>query len=660
MIGSSAVSTEPGTIEPRPDRDAVARCSGAGALLLAAVWCGLASGLLEVGVTILRKQYGATNRFYWTTRHFVWLVPLIDLAILVGLAAVLGIVARLGRRWGQEWTFRAVGGLALLPPLLAGFPGIYASAGLLLTTGIAWRLTPVLSRRPAAVRRLVRVGLPLLAAAVLALGASLASLDRLEARREWTSPLPSPGSPNVLLIILDTVAADHLDLHGYPRPTSRTLTELARRSIWFREARAASSWTLLSHASMFTGRWPHELSAGWLTPLDGAHPTVAERLRSHGYATAGFVGNLQYCGWDSGLARGFTTYRDYPFLRLADLRASVLIDRLTTGALAIQYYAEKFTFFDKIGAAVRPFWQRFLYDQKRAEVVHHEFLEWLDHDRDPNRPFFGFLNLFDAHSPYELRPAGIHRFGARPRNQHEEDLLTQWLDEFLRAPSDRLVPPIRDRYDDCVADLEEQLGWLIDQLDRRGVLEQTWIIITSDHGESFGEHPGVFFHGGSLYRTELHVPLLIVPPGHRFSPRVVNEPVSLRNLAATIVDIAGPGASSPPLPGVSMARAVNNPEGEAPAPGPVLSEVIPNRRSDEAPSEWLRKTRWPSAALTEGDWTYIRSGKAAREELYRIREDPGERQNLASDPILPPVLLRLRAELDRLSNGALTPDHFPP
>ena len=73
----------------------------------------------------------------------------------------------------------------------------------------------------------------------------------------------------------------------------------------------------------------------------------------------------------------------------------------------------------------------------------------------------------------------------------------------------------RDAYDDCVADLDEQLGRLIDELDRRAVLDRTWVILAADHGESFGEHAGVFCHGTSLYQTELHVPLVIIPPGGR-------------------------------------------------------------------------------------------------------------------------------------------------
>ena len=123
--------------------------------------------------------------------------------------------------------------------------------------------------------------------------------------------MPPPDAPNVLLIVLDTVRADHLSLYGYRRPTSPTLERLARRGVRFDEARATAPWTLPSHASLFTGRWPHELGVKWLTPWRGNDPTLAEYLGSRGYATAGFVANTLYCSYDSGLGRGFTRYDDY-------------------------------------------------------------------------------------------------------------------------------------------------------------------------------------------------------------------------------------------------------------------------------------------------------------------------------------------------------------
>ena len=111
-------------------------------------------------------------------------------------------------------------------------------------------------------------------------------------------------------------------------------------------------------------------------------------------------------------------------------------------------------------------------------------------------------------------------------------------------------------YDDCTADLDEQLGRLVDELDRRGVLERTWLIVTSDHGESFGEQGGVFGHGTSLYQPQLHVPLVIVPPaGSRPFRPVVPETVSLRDLPATVVDVLGLGARAIPRSIVGAALA---------------------------------------------------------------------------------------------------------
>ena len=114
---------------------------------------------------------------------------------------------------------------------------------------------------------------------------------------------------------MDTVAAEHLSLNGYARPTSHTLVELAARGIRFDSARSTCSWTLPSHASMFTGKWFHEVSTGWLTPLDGTYPTLAEFLENHGYATSAFTANYTYCARDSGLARGFTHFEGPLFSR---------------------------------------------------------------------------------------------------------------------------------------------------------------------------------------------------------------------------------------------------------------------------------------------------------------------------------------------------------
>lgn len=242
-------------------------------------------------------------------------------------------------------------------------------------------------------------------------------------------------------------------------------------------------------------------------------------------------------------------------------------------------------------------------------------------------------------------------------------MLRDWLQLAQRGPSRPQINFARDSYDDCVADLDEQLGRLIDELERRSILERTWVIITGDHGESFGEHPGVFWHGTSLYRSQLRVPLVIIPPAGGPSPRVVAETASLRDLALTIVDILGLQADSR-FPGEPLTRFWKSPSEatvrQATASDPALSEVVPLGSFDPDPSQWLKQPRWPWAALTDGDWTYIRREGDGREELFNTRADGREQQNLAGKPAAQSTLERMRGALERLTAGPLTPQRFNP
>ena len=180
---------------------------------------------------------------------------------------------------------------------------------------------------------------------------------------------------------------------------------------------------------------------------------------------------------------------------------------------------------------------------------------------------------------------------------------------------------------------------------RRGVLERTWLIIASDHGESFGEHTGVFCHGTSLYQTELHVPLLIIPPGGSATKQVVKETVSLRDLAATIVDVLGQEAGSP-FPGHSLARFWDGTSTDGTAPARILRSRAgrggPGRPAAIAMPAGLPKKTWPLGALNEGEWSYIRREGDLREELFHLREDAREQRNLAGDPAARPTLERMR------------------
>jgi arylsulfatase A-like enzyme len=631
-------------------------------LCFLAAWFGLAAGLLEVSTILLRKRVIDPDHLYRMSRHFVWLIPVSNLSLFLALALLSTGIVLLWPRRGRWVIVRLFCALAILPALLVAFPRIHAAASMVLALGLAARLAPVLERRLHGFRWFMRVTFPVGITVVLVLGGSIWFNERSKMSHELSRPLPAGGSPNVLLIVLDTVAASHLGLHGYSRATSMTLDELADRGIQFDSARASSSWTLPSHASMFTGRPLHELSVGWLTPLDGTKKTLAEFLGERGYATAGFVANTFYCATDSGLARGFVHYDDFIFPELTFLKTAVLVQRALEVFQASAYFAEDWLRWAAVFPYVERLWQALDTDRKDAPEIGRELLGWLSERAQPERPFFAFLNYYDAHHPYQLPTGRLHRFGIEPTDDYQRILIQQWgtIDKTTVSPAG--VAFAVDAYDDCIADLDEQLGTLIDELDRRGVLGKTWLVITSDHGESFGEHPGIFSHGLSLYETELHVPLLIIPPGGTRAKEIVKESVSLSDLAMTVVEFTGQQSESP-FPGVSLSRFWKT--HKPPTPGrsllasPPLAEVVPNDPHQR--DYWgLPRQLSPLASVKQGEWSYIRRQADGQEELFRLPDDPKEQRNLASDPSAQDTLARMRADLDHVTAGPLSPERFKP
>ena len=265
-------------------------------------------------------------------------------------------------------------------------------------------------------------------------------------RRAAASRLRCPPevrtAPNVLLVVLDTVRADHLSLYGYGRETSPNLSRLARRGVTFEQARSTAPWTLPSHASMMTGRWPHELSTGINGPLDETHRTLAESLAAQGYATAGFVANATYCGIETGLGRGFAHFEDHE-LSLADV--------LWTSALGQRVILQA-TFPPERRARGNPN----DYHRKDAASIRRDMLAWVL--RQGDRPFFAFLNLYDAHDPY-IPPADFQRrFSSGAGSAADMAILERWFISDKKKLTSREIQFVLDAYDDGIAYLDEQLG----------------------------------------------------------------------------------------------------------------------------------------------------------------------------------------------------------
>jgi arylsulfatase A-like enzyme len=618
-------------------------------VLMLAVWCGLAAGLLEVGTRILCRLINPTNRLYQVSRHFVWLSPLTYLLLFLGLGLFLAAATRLWPRRGGWLSPRLIVGSAFVPAFMVAGPQIYTEAWMILGLGIASRLVPLVERPAIGPRRWLLLSFPGLVGAVLVAAGIVFGGDRLKARREAERPFPPADSPNVLLIVLDTVRADHLSLYGYHRATTPRLEQLAKRGIRFDRVRATAPWTLASHASMFTGRWPHEIGAEWLTPLPGKFPTLAEYLGSHGYATAGFAANTLFCSYDTGIDRGFTHYEDYVLGPTDAARTAFAVD---VAFKSLFHLAGKYgRSFD--AGPLRPLQEYLLgwilaRDRISAESMNRKFVDWLTRRRETGRPFFAFLNYFDAHSPYVLPMNAAQPFGLRARTMADAEVLDGWGDVNKLELHPHFRTLARDAYDNCLAYLDEQLGELFDELQRRGELDRTLVIVTSDHGEGLGEHD-LFDHGESLYRSEIGVPLLIVAPARDRSQGVVSETVSLRNLPATIVDLIGLSAESP-FPGRSLANLWRS---SSPDRGPVVIDGVISELTGPNPSNPNQgrspAKRGPLISLAEGEFVYIRNGGDGAEELFNERDDPRELSNRAGVEAMQPVLKHFRDRLDQLN-----------
>lgn len=571
----------------------------------------MGTGVLEIGVLGVLKagrllpapapgaptDHVLRHGFLWLSPHVVWITPLALAVVLSVLGLALAAAGSLRQRGLRAEVVLGAMLLVSFAELLTVYPGLHGIAVAVLATGAAAQATRVVRGRWQGWQRAVRRAAGPLAAAVtivaMGMGAWTWGSERF---RLSQLPAAAAGAPNVLFIIWDTVRAGNLSLYGYDRRTTPRLEALARRAVVFDRAHATAPWTLPSHVSAFTGLWPYEFTANWLRPYEGEETTLAERLARAGYATAGFVANLLYMGRESGLRRGFAHYEDYRLTPTEFVVSTALGRRLGNAG----WVRRLLGFHDVI-------------NREPGADVTDSFLAWLDARGD--RPFFAFLNYLDAHEPYMPPPPYDERFGPATLRHHERNV--HQLRAAVRLDREQMSPAEAqaqtDAYDGAIAYLDDQLGRILDELERRGLDENTVVIVASDHGEQFGEH-GLFAHGNSLYLPLLDVPLVVafgdrVPGGTR-----VPTPVSLRDLPATVLDLLGVRDGT--VPGASLVRFWN---GGAPAEEVAASPVF---------AEFTDIKGTPTAkSILVGRYHYI-WGERLAELLYDVVSDPGEQHNL--------------------------------
>ncbi len=571
-----------------------------------AAWAGILTGLGEA--TLFGVRRFLLGRLVFLPTDVVWMAPLADLGTFLVLGLIIALAARASRgRIGLPFALGCYTALGVFTLTLQYGP-LARVAAVLLAVGAGVQAARLARRWPAILRRVVSATLIPLGGLVLLLAGGL-EVQRQATVRRHSREAVATGAPNVLLIILDTVRALDLSAYGYERATTPTLERFARDGVLFRRAISPAPWTLPAHASIFTGHWPHELSTGWLSPLDATFPTLAETLGRHGWVTVGFAANTQYASRQTGLARGFGYYRDYPVTP-----AQVLLSSAFNRFILHSRYRERSML------------------RVHAADINSAFLRWLARSRG-GRPFFAFLNYMDAHDPYQPAAPFAGRFSgpedlARIHALEEDTPGREWSPAVIHAA--------RAAYDESILALDARLGELFEALRQRGILDSTVVVVTSDHGEEFGEH-GVFFHGNSLYRASVEVPLLIRWPRSIPAGRVVDQPVSTRDIAATLADLTGLGDA--PFPGRSLARLWNHLGPDA-GQDTLVSEV-----------DWAPRLP-PNTPVSRGDmravvldgWRLIRDGKGGL-ELYDFDHDTAEMNNLADTAEGKAEMARLEAVL---------------
>ncbi len=367
----------------------------------------------------------------------------------------------------------------------------------------------------------------------------------------------APRVPDSLVLVsLDTVRSDRLGSYGSRRGVTPRLDALASEAIRFADVTVQTPLTAPSHASILTGLLPprHGVRDNERFALRAEARTLAETLRAGGYRTGAFVAAFPLRA-SLGFGRGFDVYDD---------------EFLKQGRQA----------------------------ERRADAVLERALPFVLENAAAGRPFFAFVHLFDAHSPYA-------------------------------APEPFSVRHAGDPYDGEIAYLDDQLGRFLDRLRAARVLERALVSILADHGEALGEH-GENTHGALLYEPTLRVPWLVRLPGGRLAGRSVPQPVRAVDVAPTLLGWLGvraPGA----LDGVDLSRGVER-------------DAVPGDLPGYAESLYLH------LLLGWGELRSLRRGAlklidAPRVELYDLARDPGEAEDLTLREAAraAPLLAELRA-----------------
>jgi len=426
-------------------------------------------------------------------------------------------------------------------------------------------------------------------------------------------PPSEPGPPNVVLITVESLRADHVGAYGYERDTTPALDTLAGEGIVFERAYAVTSWTLPAHASIFTGLYPaaHRVVA-YNHRLDDSHATLAELLREAGYQTAAFVSG-PFLQTQHNLSQGFEVY---------DQSAS------NPGGNQAAHS-------DVTNAEVERLVERFLTE-----------------GRDSERPLFLFVYLWDPH--YDYIPPAPWDSAFVPPFAEPIDLEGYEVRDVVtgETPAEQLAYVI-SQYDGEIAATDALLGRLFARLRETVSWGDTLVVVTSDHGEEFFEH-GTKGHRNNLYEESLWIPMIVKPPG-RSAPIRDSRLVSQIDLFPTILEAAGI-APAPHHHGRSLLAPADA------SPRPLFFELKTEWvAQDPATGEQgILSDLW--LAVRDGDHKLVLERNEDRVELFDLASDPAEQTPLGPGfrPRISELDRRLKEHLEAMEADGARWERSPP
>jgi arylsulfatase A-like enzyme len=426
------------------------------------------------------------------------------------------------------------------------------------------------------------------------------------------------GRPNIILITLDTTRADHFSCYGYGAKTTPFLDSLAKQGVLFRNAYTTATWTLPAHGSLFTGQMPSVLGIGFKNFfLAPGTNTLAEIFKQHGYTTGGFIGG--------------------PFL--------VSAFRINQG---FDYYNEnldnhsklkRFSLFRTISHLLKKqIWET--NGQRNGAEINSElfpYLEWAQ----SHKPFFLFVNYFDAHDPYDppqkyrdiLYPGKIRWKKGNLRSLFMDKKRGVALFSDGKALEESDFQQLRYLYDAEIRYLDDQIASLWNKLKELGLLNDTIVVFISDHGETLGEH-GFLDHGHLLYQEQVRIPFLIIGPGKWSGGEQVAESVRIVDVFPTLLEqLQIPQPQN--IQGRSLLHLL---EKQAAQSAPVYAEL------DADPHPRYAAFRKDQKMILK-DWNKYIEVSTGQNILFDLAADPRELTNIAGKN--PELSSALATELTR-------------